>query len=556
MRQACTLGLNLQNDSKSVIASSKEVRSRVWWAVCSAECRLSVMTGRLSAFTNVDFTVPLPLPIEEGSFSLPTHSAFNNQEVPFHPRDSGQASSHMENDPFNPSFGSSTEVKVPPTGSTVPILYSHQTIGPSHALYFLIQTRLSLFTNEVLHQLYRPKVVMKSWAQIQVIISTLEVKIGEWLTCLPPVFDFFKHQRDQQFSRQRMSLGFFYYSTLMIIYRPCLCRINRKLPHASEKSREFNRATAAKCVHAAKNMLGLLPNEPNPIALYKITPWWCLVHHLVQAATVLMLELSYQADHLPNEVGQILQSAGKAVHWLRSMAEADLAAHRAWRLCDDMLRKVAAKVGRKFDTQPEGNSTDVELPDGDMPDGELPTPDGDLPDRDMPDRDLPNRDFFWDMPVRGMPVGDLPDRDGNGNDGGGLFQYPITRMERSNPPYFSSARPEEPGTQGMNYTPFPPTEGFYRQELPDELPRIPIEEIPHVSIEDLPEVTQGPPLDLIMYTLYDEFFPPPAFLDFPPQMTAQGSPTDFLSVFPNPNQMDGVISGDKETLSHYTYGPD
>jgi hypothetical protein len=484
MRQACALGLNLQNDSKTVSDSSKEIRSRVWWAVCSAEFRLSVMTGRPSAFTNVDFTVSLPRPVEEESFLVPRHAAFSNQDVALHHRYSRPESRYTENSPSNQSSGSSTRVKVSPAASPTPAfphptLDGHGAIPPSHAMYFLIQTKLSLFTNEVLHQLYRSRVVAKSWAQIQAVISALVIKLEKWQSALPPVFDFSKKQRDQQFSRQRMSLGFFYYSTLMIISRPCLCRINRKLPHASEKYREFNRATAAKCVHAAKDMLGLLPNEPNPIGLYKVTPWWCLVHHLVQAATVSMLELSYQADHLPHEVEEILQSARKAVQWLHSMAEEDLAAHRAWRLCDDMLQKVASKVGRQFDIQPEGD-----LPDGELPDEHL------------------------------------PDHEGNCDGTSFNYSYPLT--DSMDAPYIHSARPEEAGTFGANHTPFNPTDGLHQQGL----------------------FREGLPLQALMYTSYDEFFPPSPFFQQPPPMTAPELPADFLSMFPSPYQMDGVLSGD------------
>jgi len=186
----------------------------------------------------------------------------------------------------------------------------------------------------------------------------LNANLESWRQTLPSVFDFTKKQRDQQFVRQRMSLGFFYFSTLTIINRPCLCRIDRKIPDESDKARDFNRETAARCVNAARGMLDLLPDEPNAVGLYKIAPWWCLVHYLMQAATVLMLELSFRADHMPNEVEDVFYAAKKALEWLRSMSEEDEAARRASVMCNELLRQVAPKVGR------EPNEASNYQPDG------------------------------------------------------------------------------------------------------------------------------------------------------------------------------------------------
>lgn len=353
MRHACTLGLNLQNSSTSVGDSSREIRHRVWWAICSVDFRLAVMTGRPSAFSKAESTVALPSAVDEEWFFGQEDSELPSPKLHLHARYSNHERPYKDDSPAGQSPGSSTKIKTSPTEPSAPA-FPHTPTPPSHASYFLLQTKLGLVTNGVLEQLYRSNMVTRSCAHVQLAISKLTVKLEQWQTSLPSVFDFSKKQRDQQFSRQRICLGFFYYSTLMIISRPCLCRVNRTIPNASGISNEFNRATAARCVHAAKEMLDLLPDQPNPVGLYKVAPWWCLVHHLVQAATVSMLELSYGAVHLPEEVEEILRSAMKAVQWLRSMAQEDLAAHRAWRLCEDMLHKVASIVGRPVDNSSKG----------------------------------------------------------------------------------------------------------------------------------------------------------------------------------------------------------
>lgn len=350
IRHASTLGLNLRNDSKDIPETSKEIRYRVWWAVCNLERILAVMTGRPISFSETDCNAPAPLPLEEESFlgnnapsphDITLLRRLSSQEL----RQTDGAISTLS------SSGHSSKLKTSPVDSMSPALLPSsqerkQVVSPCNALYFGYHTKLSTFTNEVLNGLYRADAMSKSWADVQNTIATLNTKIEKWRGELPNVFDFTKRQRDQQFVRQRMSLGFFYYSVSTIINRPCLCRIDRKIPDQSDKAKDFNRETAMKCVHAARDMLEMLPQEPNSVGLYTIAPWWCLVHYLMQAATVLMLEISFRSDHMPNEVEAIFDSAKKATDWLRSLSEEDEAARRAWSLCDEMLRKVATKVGK------------------------------------------------------------------------------------------------------------------------------------------------------------------------------------------------------------------
>ena len=306
------------------------------------------MTGRPTSFSETDCNAPAPLPLEEDSFSGTDPS--NPPNLVLLRSLSSQGPRQTEGGVSTPSStGYSSKFKMSPVGSISPASQERmQVIAPCNALYFKYHTALSNFTNEVLTRLYRANGMSKSWADVQSTIATLNSKLEKWRAELPNVFDFTKRQRDQQFVRQRMSLGFSYYSILVIINRPCLCRIDRKIANLSGKAQDFNRETAMKCVHAPRDMLEMLPQEPNAIGLYKVAPWWCLVHHLVQAATVLMLELSFRSDHMPNEVEEIFDSTKKAIDWLRSLSQVDEAAKRAWSLCNEMFHKVAPMVGRSL----------------------------------------------------------------------------------------------------------------------------------------------------------------------------------------------------------------
>ena len=357
IRHACTLGLNLKNESKDIYESSKEIRYRVWWALCSNERLIAVMTGRPASIMDVDCSVPLPLPLDEDQFFSVKAPDFNRHTIQLLRRYSSNESQNTDNAVSSPSSaqsaisGSSPSAMFPPD-SQPPNLDHNQVVPPSHGLYFHHHTKLSVLTSEVVSRLYGVSRNTQSWAQAQSTMATLASELQKWHSALPSVFDFTKRQRDLQFHRQRVSLGFFYYSTLAILSRPCLCRLNRRIPNQSDRSKDFNRSTAVKCVEAALGMLDLLPEEPNPVGLYGVAPWWCLVHHLVQAVTLLMLELSFRSDHLPQRVDDILLAAKKTVRWLQSMSAEDLSARRAWAMCNDMLRKVAPKVGRNVDDLP------------------------------------------------------------------------------------------------------------------------------------------------------------------------------------------------------------
>ncbi len=350
VRHAATLGLNLQNEDKNIADSSKEVRYRVWWALSSTERMLAVMTGRPTSFLDADCSTPLPLPLEGDSLVKGSRrSGVSTAAAESLRRYSSQES--RDSDP--PASLSEQSTRISGTSSK-PDNEVGGAVAPSDALYFLCHTKLSILTNAVLNRLYRAGTLKQTWADIQARIAKLDDRLERWRQGLPSVFDFTKKQRDQQFIRQRMCLGFFYYNTRTIINRPCLCRVDRRIPQESGKAKEFNRTAAARCVHAARDLMDMLPNVPNAVGLYRVSPWWCLVHNIVQASTVLMLELSFRADHMPNEADNILEAAKKAVYWLRSMSDDNVAARRAWRLCDDLLHKVARRIGRSADNMPDG----------------------------------------------------------------------------------------------------------------------------------------------------------------------------------------------------------
>ncbi|KAL9600564.1 MAG: hypothetical protein Q9219_003110 [cf. Caloplaca sp. 3 TL-2023] len=352
VRQALTLGLNLRNENPSLADSSKEIRYRVWWAIASIERTLSMMVGRATAFAGSDCSVPLPLPLEEETFmSAEPHRDATSVRIArsLLVEDEGLLDASTSTPS---SVSSKTALRSPydsPPSKSSLVFADDNAISPNNGMFFLYFTRLKNLDDDVLKQLYRPHMVNRSWATIQSMIHSFRKKLGRWRSALPLVFDFTRKQHDPLHMGRRMHLGFTYYSTMIIINRPCLCMTDESIPNETEKGRALDRESAAECIFAAKCMVNMLPDEPKPAEMYSVFPWWNIVHHLMQAVTALMLEMLVGAAHCPEQADELFFAAQKVVAWLQSMSVNDLAAARAWRLSSDVLRKVAPKVGRRID---------------------------------------------------------------------------------------------------------------------------------------------------------------------------------------------------------------
>jgi Fungal specific transcription factor domain len=352
----------MRNESGRTPDTSKEIRYRVWWSLYALEHKLSVMTGRPPSYSDETCTTPLPAPIEEDAFQ--SQGALNllgiemqrNARYPGVLRQntsrsgSGSATSTSER---SRSASKAANTSRSPSAPRNTDLEWAKNVPPSSSLYFFYYIQLTRLSQTVINRLYTPEAIQTSWSHIQTVIADLDQKLSDWHSSLPTIFDFKRKQRDQAFIQLRMCLGLAYYGTRILVHRPCMCRLDRKMPAQSVKSRDFNRASAATCIDSAREMLQMIPDEPNAVGLNRIGPWWCILHRLMQATVILLLELSLRSHHMPEEAEDIFGSAKKAVRWLHSLGEESYSARRAWTLCDRMLRDTAPKIGREVDHLPE-----------------------------------------------------------------------------------------------------------------------------------------------------------------------------------------------------------
>lgn len=363
IRWSTALGLNMRNESTELRNSLKEIRYRVWWALYTLEHRLCSMTGRVNCILDDHCTTPLPVPLEEHLFDTEEGASLLSKETQQGTRAPGNNSESPSNAGSNPS--SKSRSRSTTKGKGTPDDRSPSTAGkpnnylqwanhvqPNASLYFLHLVQLMRLTQNIFHELYNPTTTEGTWSDVQAIIQARDDSLEAWYRSLPPAFDFKRNQRDREIYEHRLSLGFAFYSSKMMAHRPCLCRLDRKIPHQSDKSLDFNHNSATLCVEAAMNTLRLVPDEPNAVGLMKVGPWWNILHWMVQSTTVLMLELSFRAHHMPEEVGTILEAAKKGVRWLHALGDENVSARRAWVLCDGMLKGAAKKVGQEVSDLP------------------------------------------------------------------------------------------------------------------------------------------------------------------------------------------------------------
>ena len=349
----------MRNDSHKTPDAAKEIRYRLWWALVAVEYQLASITGRASSILVDHCSSPLPAPYDEDKFPTPAGQSMLSSDMQKTGRNPNSKSPsatgstpHSERSSSGPN--AKTQLSRSPSNPRGPTdLEWAKAVPPSASLYFLHFVQLTRISQRILNQLYTPPAIVESWSNAQKTMASLNEDLDVWFKGLPSTLDFKRKQRDRDYLEPRMSLGFFYYATAININRPCLCRLDRKIPNQSAKSMEFNRTSAQTCVESAQTMISLIPDEPNAIGLNRIGPWWNLLHYLVQAAVVLMLELSFRADHMPEEAENILEASKKVVRWLHQLAEQSLAARRAWGLCNQMLRAAAPKVGRQATDIPD-----------------------------------------------------------------------------------------------------------------------------------------------------------------------------------------------------------
>ncbi|PYH45728.1 CeGAL family transcription factor [Aspergillus saccharolyticus JOP 1030-1] len=351
IRGALGLGLHLRNLAEGISDTSKEIRYRLWWSLYTLDLRLSMMTGRPSFINDSLCTTPLPVPFDEQDFGKEGVISQLRRSYERSPLSS-------ESPPV-----AHAEISLRSTAADIPADAEENIHSPCGSSYFVHFVQLTMIAKESLSKLYNPSTIRKSWQSIELAIRSLTLTLDAWLKNLPKEYDFTVTQSShvsQATSNQRLSLALLFHSTKMSITRPCLRRVASPIPE--DKVHEFGRKAAEECVESAFHMLRLFPEDLRAATLYTVSPWWCLLHFLMQATAVLALELAFQAQHVRDKAPMVSNALGKAYEWLSLMSRTQRAPERARGLCDQLLHHLKRRENLKVSESPSVQLTSLESP--------------------------------------------------------------------------------------------------------------------------------------------------------------------------------------------------
>ncbi|KAF2025841.1 hypothetical protein EK21DRAFT_20389, partial [Setomelanomma holmii] len=310
LRHAQAAGLHLRNEDPSISQTRKRTMAQIWWALHSIECILTSITGRPRITAHQNCTVPnLAIPAEDSSLDA--------QRAP-------------------------TRVPAPASGPSSagrPLKISKATGTINSADLFVHGwIRLDNIQHKIFSRLYSARIAVHSWKYMQTEISSLNSELETWALQelphgpIPTVSD-----TEPPLEREVILLYMYYQSAKICITRPCLCRLDRRIKGQSEVSAKFNQRTAEACVKAAQDITSLLPDSPNSRWLSGRGPWWCAVHIIMQAITVLLIELAQATLPLTSEPSELTACVQKLELWLQVMKNHDGVAHRAYNVVRNLL---------------------------------------------------------------------------------------------------------------------------------------------------------------------------------------------------------------------------
>lgn len=330
MRSGIAMGMHIRKKDDSAGPTKKEIVSRIWWAHYSLERLISALTGRPNIAVRDTCSISLPLPISSDDIEGPVIES---------------RSSDQGKQPLVPSRSKAT--RTGPVDTSAQQDRSCYTISAEPAnsgSYLNSIVRLGEITQSAL-ALYGSNTMDRSWEYVQRKIAQEKDRLDAWASSLPDGLNF--SQRSNTIGcrnrREQNTLDILYHSTKILITRPCLCRLDRRIKDQKSNSSDFNQRAALLCISAAKSIASLLPDAvaDNIVELYQAGPWWQMVHVIMQALVILLLEVVYESMYFPNDGQEVIPSLKKLFCWLRIMRVNNGMAVRAYSISLPLLKLIS-----------------------------------------------------------------------------------------------------------------------------------------------------------------------------------------------------------------------
>jgi hypothetical protein len=210
------------------------------------------------------------------------------------------------------------------------------TTGANSAPYFKVATQLSIITHNILTTLCAAS-PFRSTAENQQNMAQLGQSLDQWVLSLPRELNFQDpiNGANTMYCRERMLLGYQLCSARISLGRPYLSTRRQAWRDGNEAN--FVRRMGNSCVEAAITVVGFLPDDFNVQFMYDQGPWWCIVHHLMQAVSVLLLDLSRPTSTSQDSMLRV-QYIKKATRYLQVMQ--DSVAERAYQVVSSTFETV------------------------------------------------------------------------------------------------------------------------------------------------------------------------------------------------------------------------
>lgn len=363
LRSALSLGINLRLTDDRTHNASKEARCRLWWSIYCLEHLLTSMHGRVSGVGESLCSVAAPIPIDEEYFDQPdVQRLFQDHRM----RDSQLRLTVFE----------SVNIHTPPNASTN---WTSQ-CNPSSSLFFYYLVDLALISQAVLNKVYSIEGVREGSSQTEYRLQRYSTLMDRWLAKLPSNYQFtipssgpwhLNHPKlddsSGPYARECICLAMTYFSSRITLCRPCLSHSHSHTPGDS-RTKLFS-GLATQCLQAACALVSILPETPDISWLARVTPWWSILHFLMQATTALLLGLSHASVSnngdsssrmsVPlseNDLGAAIIETRKVFFWIHAMAAVDPAARRAFLLIEGVMKRICGSLNIDLEEWPSSNS--------------------------------------------------------------------------------------------------------------------------------------------------------------------------------------------------------
>ena len=345
-RSSIALGLHLQAIHSKLNVQALEARHKLWWSIFILENRLSIMTGRASTLRARFLSVPPPLASED-------MDPFTNTKINLPP---GQVSK-------NPSMKWTLDQEQDRLKAQRKLTIA---MNGTDELYFFSLVDLVVISHSAFTQVYSIDFMQKGWEELYTYIDYYNAIMLDWRSGLPDSMSFHITSWSPTLSTQdayRVGLAMHYHSSRIILTRPCLTRKKNTKRDISAHISRSRKDIEAVCLDSALAMISLFPDEPN-IHWIRHLPWWNVLHFLVQATTIFLINIALSRSSRKASQGSASESSDsqvrdspekptspetviialrKALSWQFHLGQTDDSARRAFYLCSNCIRRIDPK---------------------------------------------------------------------------------------------------------------------------------------------------------------------------------------------------------------------